>query len=234
MPTTTTITAMDGSGRFDAFVAMPSSGGPHGAVVLIQEIFGVNETMRDAAGQFADMGFLVVVPDLFWRIRPGVDLSDKTEAEWKEAFALMNAFDQDKGVEDLKATVAAARTMPGCNGRVGTVGYCLGGRLATMMALRSDADVNVSYYGVGLEGLVGDVSVLHAPLLVHIAELDSYVPTPARSTILDALRDVPQAQAYVYAGADHAFARVGGQNWQGRAAVIANGRTAEVLAEALG
>ena len=106
----TKIIAVDGSGSFDAFVAMPPGEGTHGVVVLIQEIFGINESMRETARQVADQGFIVVAPDLFWRIRPGVDLTDKSDAEWKEAFALMNAFDGDKGVEDLKATVAAART----------------------------------------------------------------------------------------------------------------------------
>ena len=229
-----TITAADGSGTFNAYVATPSGDGPHGAVVLIQEIFGVNESMKETARQIADQGYIVVVPDLFWRIRPGVNLTDKSDAEWKEAFALMNAFDQDKGVEDLKATLAAARKMPGCNGKVGTMGYCLGGRLAMMMATRSDADVNVSYYGVGLDGLLGEAGTIRAPLLLHIAELDKFFPPEGREKVVTALQGHPHARAYVYPNADHAFARVGGTHWQGRAATIANGRSAEALAEALG
>ena len=228
------IDATDGSGAFKAFLASPSGSGPHGAILLIQEIFGVNEAMREAARLFADQGYAVLVPDLFWRIQPGVELTDQSEAEWKQAFALMEAFDQAKGVEDLQATLATVRRLPGCNGRAGTVGYCLGGRLAMMMALRSDAEVNVSYYGVGLEGLVDDLSTLRAPLLLHIAELDAFVPPPSRARIVDSVSKTSLAHAHVYPGADHAFARPGGQNWQGRAATIANGRTAEALADALG
>jgi len=230
----TTITATDGSGTFEAFVATPSGDGPHGVVVLIQEIFGVNESMRETARQVADQGFVVVAPDLFWRIRPGVDLTDKSDAEWKEAFALMNAFDQDKGVEDLKATLAAARAVPGSNGRAGTMGYCLGGRLAMMMALRSDADVNVSYYGVGLDGLLDGVDAIKAPLLLHIADEDKFFPAAGRAKVVAALQGNAHAHAYVYPHADHAFARVGGTHWQARAATIANGRSAEALAAALG
>jgi len=230
----TTITAADGAGTFTAYVAQPSSPGPHGAVVLIQEIFGVNESMKETARQVADQGYTVLVPDLFWRIRPGVNLTDKSDAEWKQAFALMNAFDQDKGVEDLKATLAAARTMPGCNGRAGTMGYCLGGRLAMMMAMRSDADVNVSYYGVGLDALLDGADRITHPLLVHIADQDNFFPAPARAKVVDALKGHAHAHAYVYPDADHAFARVGGTHWQARAATIANGRSAEALAEALG
>ncbi len=150
------IKATDGSGSFDAWLVEPANK-PAGAVVLIQEIFGVNQSMRDTAAQVADLGFFVVVPDLFWRIEPNVDITDKTKAEWDKAFALMKAFDPAKGVEDLKATLAAARALPGCNGKAGTMGYCLGGRLAFMMAEQSDADVNISYYGVGLDGLLGDI-----------------------------------------------------------------------------
>jgi carboxymethylenebutenolidase len=217
---TITIAAADGRGSFDAFVARPSGSGPHGAVVLIQEIFGVNESIRETARQVADMGFIVIAPDLFWRLRPGVDLTDKSEAEWKEALALMNAFDQDKGIEDLKATVAVARGMPGGNGRVGTLGYCLGGRLAMMMALRSDADVNVSYYGVGLDSVLDGIEAVRTPLLLH--------------KVVAALQGHKHARAYVYPDADHAFARVGGTRWQARAATIANGRSAEALVAALG
>ena len=229
-----TITAADGAGTFDAYVATPAGDAPHGAVVLIQEIFGVNDSMKGTAHQVAEQGYIVVAPDLFWRIRPGVNLTDKSESEWKEAFALMNAFDQDKGVEDLKAALAAARTMPGCNGKAGTMGYCLGGRLAMMMALRSDADVNVSYYGVGLDGLLDGVDNIKAPLLVHIADQDKFFPPEGRAKVVAALQGHAYAHAYVYPDADHAFARVGGTHWQARAATIANGRSAEALATSLG
>ena len=136
----TTIQATDGSGSFSAYLVEPKAK-PAGVVVLIQEIFGVNQAMRDTAAWVADIGFIAVCPDLFWRIQPGIDITDKSEAEWKQAFELFGKFDQAKGIEDLKATVAAARRLPGANGKVATMGYCLGGRLAFMMAEQSDADV---------------------------------------------------------------------------------------------
>jgi carboxymethylenebutenolidase len=227
------IAAMDGSGSFSAFLAEPKRQ-PAGAVVIIQEIFGVNEAMREAARQVADMGFFAVCPDLFWRLEPGVNLTDKTQAEWDKAFKLMQAFDQAKGVEDLNATLAAARKLPGCNGRAGTIGFCLGGRLAFMMAERSDADVNISYYGVGLDGLLGDLPRVRHPLLVHIAEDDEYFPRAAQEKVIAATAGNPHIATYVYPGADHAFARIGGQHWDARSATIANGRSAEALAHALG
>lgn len=226
------IQATDGSGGFSAYLLQPRNT-PAGAVVLIQEIFGVNQAMRDIAGWVADLGFIAVCPDLFWRIEPNVDITDKTEAEWKKAFALFNAFDQAKGIEDLKATVAAARSLPGANGKVGTMGYCLGGRLAFMMAEQSDADVNVSYYGVGLDNLLGELGKVTKPLVVHIADQDEFFPAEGRAKVVAAVKGKANIGCYSYP-AQHAFARVGGVHWDGRSAAIANGRSTEALVAALG
>ena len=226
------VQAADGSGSFSALVVEPKKT-PAGAVVLIQEIFGVNDAMRAAAAQVADLGFIAVCPDLFWRLQPGVDLTDKTEAEWKQAMDFLNRFDQAKGVEDLKATVSAVRTMPGCNGHVGTMGYCLGGRLAVMMATGSDADVNVSYYGVGIDDQIPQFGAIRAPLVMHIAGEDGFFPADKRAQVIEAAKGTPHVHAFNYAGADHGFARVNGNHWHGLAAAIANGRSAEALAAAL-
>ena len=228
-----TIQASDGSGSFSAYLVEPKTK-PVGVVVLIQEIFGVNQAMRDIAAWVADLQFIAVCPDLFWRIQPGIDITDKTEAEWKQAFELFNKFDQAKGIEDLKATVAAARKLPGANGRVGTMGYCLGGRLAFMMAEQSDADVNISYYGVGLDNLLGDLAKVTRPLVVHIADKDEFFPPEGRAKVVEAVTGKKQIACYVYPDANHAFARVGGVHWDGRSATIANGRSAEALVAALG
>jgi carboxymethylenebutenolidase len=231
------IASEDGAGSFDAFfvpAAGPDVGPKAGVVVLIQEIFGVNDSMKETAQQVADQGYHVLVPDLFWRLKPGIDLTDKTEAEFNQALAYMNQFDQAKGIADLKATVAYARTMDGSNGKVGTMGYCLGGRLAMMMATDSDADVNVSYYGVGLDGLLGGLDHVSAPLLLHIADQDGFFPAEGRAKVVEAAKARPHVHAYTYPKADHAFARVNGVHWQARGATIANGRSAEALAAALG
>jgi carboxymethylenebutenolidase len=226
------ISATDGSGSFAAYLVEPKTK-PTGVVVLIQEIFGVNQAMRDIAAWVADMNFIAVCPDLFWRIEPGIDITDKSEAEWKRAFELFQAFDQPKGIEDLKATVAACRTLPGANGKVGTMGYCLGGRLAFMMAEQSDADVNISYYGVGLDGLLDGLDKVTKPLLVHIADKDAFFPPEGRAKVVAATTGHKLVATHVYPNADHAFARVGGVHWDGRSAAIANGRSAEALIAAL-
>ena len=231
--TSITIKAIDGSGDFAAYVVEPKKE-PAGVVVVIQEIFGVNQAMRDIAAWIADLGFIAVCPDLFWRIEPGIDITDKSDAEWKRAFELFQTFDQAKGIEDLKATVAACRTLPGANGKVATIGYCLGGRLAFMMAQQSDADANISYYGVALDGLLGDLPKVTKPLLVHIADQDAFFPAEGRAAVVAATQGHKHVVSYVYPNADHAFARVNGTHWDGRSATIANGRSAEVLVAALG
>jgi carboxymethylenebutenolidase len=227
-----TITASDG-GSFFAYLAEPKAR-PAGAVVVIQEIFGVNAAMRATCDWLAEMGFIAVCPDLFWRIEPRIDITDKTQAEWDKAFALFKAFDQDKGILDLKATLAAARRLPGANGKAATMGFCLGGRLAFMMAGRSDADANISYYGVGLEGLLAELPAIRAPLLMHIAAGDKFVPPEAQAAIVAGVAANTAVAAHVYPAVEHAFARVDGVHFDARAATIANGRTAELLARVLG
>jgi carboxymethylenebutenolidase len=229
----TKLQAADGAGEFTAYVWEPEGKTEAGAVVLIQEIFGVNDALRATGELLAAQGFIAIAPDLFWRQEPGVNITDKTEAEWQKAFALMNGFDQNKGVEDLIVTLAAARELPACNGSAGTLGFCLGGRLAVLMATRSDSDVNISYYGVGLDNLADEFDNIQAPLMLHIAEQDEYATPAAVEKLLDALEENEWVDAFIYPGVQHAFARVNGMHFDARAATIANGRTTELLAEIL-
>ena len=227
--------ATDGSGSFDCLVVAPKAQDARGVVIMIQEIFGVNAAMEALSAWVADMGFIAVAPDLFWRQQANVRLDpDAGEADWDRAFALLNGFDQEKGLADLAATIAAARVLPGANGKVGTMGFCLGGRMAFKTAAHTDADCNVSYYGVGIEGLLGDAPGIQRPLLMHIAEQDKFVPPAAQAAILAGLSGNPEVACHVYPGVDHAFARMGGHAWDARAATIANGRTAEFLVQHLG
>ena len=211
-------------GAFSAYVARPAQT-PAPAVVVIQEIFGVNQVMRDICDDYAAQGYLAVSPDLFWRIEPGVDITDQSEAEWKKAFELMNAFDPDQGVRDIRAVIDTIRGHADCSGKVGAVGFCLGGLLAFLTATRTDADASVSYYGVGIEQRTGEAERLAHPLMMHIAEEDQFVPKAAQELILGALKNHPQVQIHTYAGRDHAFARKGGQHYDAADANTANERT---------
>ncbi|HTX50022.1 MAG TPA: dienelactone hydrolase family protein, partial [Caulobacteraceae bacterium] len=162
-------------GAFSAYLARPSAAKAP-AIVVIQEIFGVNKVMRDITDGLAARGFLAACPDLFWRIEPDVDITDHSEAEWKKAFELYNAFDVDAGVKDIAATIARIRADAGCSGQVGAVGFCLGGLLAFLTATRTDVDAAVGYYGVGIESRLAEADKLAEPLMLHIAEEDQFVP----------------------------------------------------------
>ncbi|MGA2951048.1 MAG: dienelactone hydrolase family protein, partial [Caulobacteraceae bacterium] len=213
---------------FGAYVARPAATRAP-ALIVIQEIFGVNQVMRDLTDEFARQGFLAVCPDLFWRIEPGIDITDKTEAEWKRAFELFNAFDVDKGVKDIGATIAHVRGDPGCNGAVGSVGFCLGGLLAFLTATRTDIDAAVGFYGVGIDQRIREADTLVTPLMLHIAEEDGFVAKPAQRIIIEALKNRSIAEIFTYPGRDHAFARPGGEHYDAADAALAMSRTLTFL-----
>ena len=228
-----TTTIMTADGEFSAYVARPQAARAP-AIVVIQEIFGVNAVMRGITDDLAAAGYLAICPDLFWRIEPGIDITDQSEAEWKKAFELYQAFDVKRGVEDIAATIAAIRGDAGCNGKVGAVGFCLGGLLAFLTATRTDADASVAYYGVGIDKFVGEAANLARPLLMHIAEEDQFVPKEAQAVIVDALKGNPKVTIHTYPGRDHAFARKGGEHYDAADAGKANQRTLEFFKANLG
>jgi carboxymethylenebutenolidase len=212
-------------GKFSGYLSAPSSGrGP--GIVVIQEIFGVNQVMRDLVDGFAAHGYFALAPDLFWRLEPGVQLTDKTDAEWQRAFDLMNHFDPDKGIADIQATIDALRGTGGCTGKIGAVGYCLGGLLAFLTAARTNTDASVGYYGVNIQERLGEAKTIRKPLMLHIAGKDQFVPPEAQKKIQDGLRGNPLVIVHVYAEMDHAFARVGGAHYDKACADLANSRTA--------
>jgi carboxymethylenebutenolidase len=233
MPTAFNLSLSTPDGEFGAYVATPAKT-PAPAIVVIQEIFGVNAVMRQVAEQLAAQDYLAVCPDLFWRIEPGIAITDQSEAEWKRAFELFNAFDVEAGVKDIAATIDAMRADPRCNGKVGAVGFCLGGLLAYLTAARTDADVSVGYYGVGLERYTAEAEKLVNPLLLHVAEDDQFTPKPARDLILAALKNHPRIEIFTYPGRDHAFARPGGEHYDANDAALAESRTLDFFKRNLG
>ena len=226
------ITAGDGSGTLQAYVARPALGSGPG-IVLIQEIFGVNGYVRRTADTLAEEGYVVYAPDLFWRIEPGIDLGYSPD-EWQRAFGLFQAFDVDRGIEDIGATVTALRSDQGQAGGVGCVGYCLGGKLAMLTAARTDVDCAVSYYGVGLEAHIGEADAITCPILFHFAELDEYAPQEARDAVQAAFDGRPNATFHTYVGCDHAFSRPEGEHYDKPASLIANERTIAHFRSVLG
>jgi len=218
------ITIQGPDGNFGGYLARPSGG--HGpGVVVIQEVFGVNKVMRDIADGYAARGYFALAPDLFWRIEPGVHLTDKSDAEWKRAIDLMNRFEPDLGIKDIQATLNHLRAVSGCTGKVGAVGYCLGGLLPFLTAARTNSDASVSYYGVNIDQKLDEARSIRHPLMLHIAEKDQYVKPEAQKKIVAALKPNLLVTIHTYPGMDHAFARIGGAHYDKACADLANGRT---------
>ncbi|MBD1943361.1 dienelactone hydrolase family protein, partial [Coleofasciculus sp. FACHB-712] len=190
--------------------------------------------MRQTADDYAKAGYLVLVPDLYWRLEPDVQLDPGKEEHWAKAFELLRAFDVDSGVEDLKASLSFLRQYPSSTGKVGSVGFCLGGKLAYFMATRTDADANVSYYGVEIDKNLAEATKIQKPLILHIGGNDEYVSPSAQTTIQQGLKDNPLVTIYRYEGVSHGFSRMNSSAYRQEAAELARDRTLAFLKQHLG
>jgi carboxymethylenebutenolidase len=216
-------------GTFLAYIARPKTL-PAPAVVVLQELFGVNADIRKHCDELAEQGYLAVAPDLFWRQEPGVDLNVTSQADWDHGLRLYQAYDRDAGVKDIEDTIDAVRNLQECNGKVALLGYCLGALMVFMTAVRNDGiDAAIWYHGADTDKYLGEVDGLHAPILMHLAEEDEFISKAAQAKIKTALATRPNATVYSYPGQSHAFSRHNGKHYNAAAAHLANGRTSEFL-----
>ena len=222
MSETTRITTLDGNKDFMAYVARPE-GTPRAAIVVIQEIFGVNAGIRRKCDLLAEDGYLAVAPDLFWQLGEGIELDPDIEPEFEKALDLMGKFDQDAGVKDIEATIKWAREDSGK--KVGAVGYCLGGRLAYMTAARTDSDASVGYYAVGIDNLLREKDAIANPLMLHIPTEDGFVDKETQKKMHEGLDDHPKVTLHDYEGMDHGFATQFGKRRNEENAQKADART---------
>jgi len=226
-----TITVTTPDGDFAAYLARPAVASAP-AIVVCQEIFGINADMRQTCDEFASQGFMAICPDLFWRLEPGIVLSDKTD--WDKALALYEAFDLNTGVTDVMATMKAARTLPGASGKVGLMGFCLGGLLTFLAMARQSIDTGVAYHGGRTEKYLAEAPGVTGRLLMHLAEEDEFISKEAQKAIITALKDKPNVKIHIYPGCSHAFARHGGTHYDAAAAHQATARTLSFFRSNLG
>jgi carboxymethylenebutenolidase len=233
MTDTISIDTLSGNDRFTAYRATPA-GEPTAAIVVIQEIFGINAGIRRKCDTLAEAGYLAIAPELFWRFAPGVELDPDIPEQLQQAFDLMGQLDQDAAIRDIEATIRAARDQLPDGGKVGVVGYCLGGRLAFMTATRTDVDAAVGYYGVGIDGLLGEKHAIAHPVLLHVPQDDHLVDHEAQARMHAGLDDHPRVTIHDYPGEDHGFATEFGNRRSDAAAILADQRTAGFFAGHLG
>lgn len=227
------IRATDGSGSFSGYLALPASGrGP--GVVIGQEIFGINANMRAVADLYAEEGYVALVPDLFWRLEPGIELG-YSEQDFAKAIELFQRLDVDKAVEDIDAGFTALRGLPEVeDAGLGYVGFCMGGKLAYLTATRTEAACSVGYYGMGIDQYLDEADNIKGRLVLHFAEQDGYCDADTRARISEALAGRSGIELYTYPGVDHAFARFGGMHYDKPAALMAHERTIAALKREIG
>jgi len=223
---TISIPSHDGK-TFDGYLSLPPAGrGP--GLVLIQEIWGVNAHIRSVADSYALDGYVVLAPDVFWRQEPGVDLT-YDEAGSKRAYQLMQGLDGPAAVKDLVSTAQALRARTEVSGKIGVVGFCMGGRLAYQLASTGAVDAAVCYYGGGIQNALDAAPRVQVPILFHYAALDAHIPPAAVDAVKGAFAGRANAQFHVYEGADHGFNCWGRAMYKQSAAALARGRTLEWL-----
>jgi carboxymethylenebutenolidase len=210
-----------------AYMALPKKGKGPGIVVL-QEIFGVNESMRKVCDFLASRQFTAVCPDLFWRAEPGVELK---ESDFERARALRGKMNDDQVTDDIASAIAFLRKHPACDGTVGVVGYCWGGMLAYLTAVRHKPDAAVGYYGVGIDQRLDLAKNLSCPLMLHYAELDQYASPEVAAKVRATYKGDPRVTVWEYPKVGHAFARPGGGHFDARAADLADMRTLAFLVQ---
>lgn len=232
MSTNTQIPTLDGEGTIPAYVVKPE-GTPRGAIIVQQEIFGVDEGIRKKAQDWADKGYLAVAPDTFWRQQPGVELSPYKDEDFQKAVAFMTNHDFDLGIRDLEAVIHWIRREQGVS-KVGLVGFCMGGRVAYMTATRTDIDASVGYYGVMIDQMLGEKHAIARPLMLHIPTADHFVDEAAQKAIHDGLDDHPRVTLHDYIGLDHGFAAEIGERRDEAGAQLADGRTEAFFAQHVG
>ncbi|MFC0432690.1 dienelactone hydrolase family protein [Kutzneria buriramensis] len=190
-------------GDFDLPVWLPASGrGP--ALVLVQEIFGLDDYLRSVATELAAAGYVVGVPDLFWRTDPGWS-SSHDEAGLNASLAVVGEFDHELGLADVVATLEHMRSLPEVTGGAGALGFCLGGWLAYRLAAAADPDVVVSFYGSGVPDHLDLLDEITCPLQFHFGGQDPYIPRDAVARVEAAVAGRPNVEIHVQEQAGHAF-----------------------------
>jgi len=221
------IHSLDGT-AFDAHLALPK--GDHGpGLIVIKGLFNQKEAIEKICASYAQQGFVVVCPDLFHRQDLGPSVDENNEPDFERATKLYNSFDIEAGLRDLLATLAYIRKMPECGGKVGAVGYCLGCRMAYLMAARSDIDCTIGFYGIGIDTLLDEVYDIRTPLLLHFGENDKLLQPTARQRILKALAKNEVITAHTYEAAEHGFMRENSPTYNSKQADVANTRSRDFL-----
>ena len=218
-------------GFFDAYLSLPPEGeGP--GILLIQEIFGVNEHIRSVADRLAAEGYVVLAPDLFWRMKPNIELG-YDDKDFAKALEYMRLFNEAEGLDDLKHAANDLRNHSACTGRIGALGFCLGGKLTYRLASHTNLNVAVAYYGVDIDKFLQESDKIKCSIMMHFAAEDKFVPPTAFNKIKEGLAEKPNFELHLYEGVDHGFNCDVRDSYNKEAADLAWDRSLELFAREL-
>tara|TARA_Y100001970_G_scaffold267935_1_gene358599 strand:- start:61230 stop:62453 length:1224 start_codon:yes stop_codon:yes gene_type:complete len=217
---------------FGGYLSKPSSGSGPG-ILLIQEIFGVNDSIRRVADYYAEEGYVVLAPDLFWRIKERVELDYSTDG-MKAALAFYQKFDEENALEDIALSVKALRKINECVGKVGALGFCLGGKMVFLAAERSYIDCGVSYYGVGIEKSLHMLKNIKCPLALHYGGSDEHISIEAIKKIKDTVAYIQSVEFYEYPDAGHGFANSDRNEFSKSDSLMAHSRSIALFRKEMG
>jgi carboxymethylenebutenolidase len=211
---------------------LPAGTAPAPGIVIIPEIFGLSDALREMSQTFVRAGFTIGLYDVYWRSGDRLTFSHSGDGP-KQASSHHEALDYDQAAADIGDAAETLRRAPNCNGSVAVVGYCLGGTLAFLAAARCDIDAAVGYYGTRIDKYLDDVAAIDVPLLLHFGAADHFTPPVILSSITDRLAANSYITSHTYAGAQHSFANHTRPTFDAAAAAAANERSVAFLARAL-
>ncbi|CAN5549466.1 dienelactone hydrolase family protein [soil metagenome] len=225
------ITAADGE-SFSGYLALPESG-MWPAILLIQEVFGVNPHIRKVADYYAQEGYVVLAPDLFFRMWPNVELGYSGK-DMEVALSYKEKFDEELGIRDLQSALEFLRKLPNVNGGVAALGFCIGGRLAYRLAAHSKLEAAVSYYGAEIDKHLSEADNICAPIIFHLGEEDQLIPPSSMENLMMKMVSRHDARVFVYENVGHGFNCDARASYNQRAALLSQARTVEFLRACIG
>ncbi len=205
-PATTTVTlAREGARTFDAYLARPAADGRAAAVLVLHDMFGLNDPIRAVADRFAAQGYVALVPNIVWRSdNPGVIAYDQDQHA--SAWARLKALDLGVVSDDMATAVRWLRAQPFCTGKVGAVGFCGGGRWAYLAAARCGVDGSAALYGLGISEHLGELGQVRCPLQLHYGMQDPHVPQAEVDAVAAGVSGHAGTDVFRYPAAGHSFA----------------------------
>ncbi|MFT8736690.1 MAG: dienelactone hydrolase family protein [Zymomonas mobilis] len=226
-----TIPSVDKNRRISAYQAAPEHK-PKAVIVVIPEIFGINEGIRLRVDRWAKAGYWAIAADIFWNIAPDVELDPDIPEQMQQAMAYYQKLENKEALMTIEAAIAYARSQQP-DSKIATVGYYLGGFLSFLLAAEEKVEAAVCYYGVDIDQNLSAMKANHPPIMLHFGDQDNFVSEAAIKVIHSAFQNQPDALFYLYSDAGHGFATEKGKRRAEKAARLADQRSFDFIERVL-